>query len=287
MSPREFALYQSIQRRAAELTPELSRALLQAYRHLRESLSDAELARLIADGRLDAIIDDALLDESFLPLKAKLQDAIRRGMEATVKQLPTVAQSAVMFDVLSPKVIDAVRQLDSRVIKDLQQDVRDTVRAYVENGLRDGKAPREIARQIRSVIGIAPSQEANAQKYEQKLRDSGDYTDERIERMTATYRRKAVNTNAATIAKTAALDSQKLGNRLSWDEAAQNGLIDPALMERTWLGVMDDRERPEHVAMQGQTVAFDAPFSNGQMIPGDTEYNCRCIQKFTLKKAAA
>lgn len=286
MTPREFALYQSIQRRASKLTPELAKELLAAYRTIRESLSDAELARLIAEGRLDEIVDQALLDKSFLPLKEKLQDALKHGMEATVKQLPKPAQAGVMFDVLSPKVIDAVRQLDSRVIKSLQDDVKDVVRAYVENGLRDGKSPREAARQLRSVIGIAPSQEANAQKYEQKLRDAGE-SETRIEKKLATYRRKAVNNNAATVARTAAIDSQKLGNRLSWDEAANKGLVDRALMDKTWRGVMDSRERPEHVAMQGQKVPFDQPFSNGQMVPGDTEYNCRCIEVITLRKPAA
>lgn len=287
MTPREFALYQAIQRRAAQLDPDLSRELLKAYKAIRDALSDAELARLIAEGKLDQIVDDALLDQSFLPLKEKLQEAVRRGMEATVKQLPKDAIGSVMFDVLSPKVVDAVRQLNTRVIQSLQDDVKDVVRAHVENGIRDGKHPREIATSLRSVVGLSPTQEANAAKYEQKLRDSGKYDDTRIEKMTATYRRKAVNLNASTVSRTAALDSQKLGNRLSWNEAAAKGLVDRALMQKTWLGVMDSRERPEHVAMQGQTVPIDMPFSNGQDLPGDTEYNCRCIEKITLKKPDA
>lgn len=286
MTPREFALYQSIQRRANGLTPELAKELLAAYKAIRESLTDAELARLIAEGRIDQIVDEALLDKSFLPLKAKLQEALQRGMKATISQLPKPAQGSVMFDVLSPKVIDAVRTLDTRVIKSLKDDVKDTVRAYVENGLRDGKSPREAARQIRSVIGISPTQEANAQKYEAKLRASEKFTDAQIEKKTIAYRKSAVANNAATIARTAALDSQKLSNRLAWEEAANKGIVDRALMQKTWLGVMDSRERPEHVAMQGQTVPFDSTFSNGQMVPGDTEYNCRCIEKITLKNPA-
>jgi len=40
---------------------------------------------------------------------------------------------------------------------------------------------------------------------------------------------------------------------------------------------MDSRERDSHIAMEGDTVPWDQLYSNGQMIPGDTEYNCRCV----------
>lgn len=287
MTPREHALFMALQRRANGLTPELAKELLAAYKAIREALSDAELARLIADGRIGEIVDEALLDQSFLPLKEKLQQALQRGMKATIPQLPKPAQASVMFDVLSPKVIDAVRQLDTRVIQTLKADVRDTVRAYVENNLRDGKNPRAVAKQLRTVIGMAPHQEANARKYEQKLTDSGKYSPERIEKMTATYRKKAIALNAETNARTASLDAQKLGNRLSWEEAANKGMVDRALLQKTWLGVLDDRERPEHRALQGVTVGFDETFPNGAVTPGDNEFNCRCIAKYTLKRPAA
>lgn len=43
---------------------------------------------------------------------------------------------------------------------------------------------------------------------------------------------------------------------------------------KTWSGVLDDKERDEHVAMEGETVSVDEVFSNG--LPYPSEPNCRC-----------
>lgn len=48
---------------------------------------------------------------------------------------------------------------------------------------------------------------------------------------------------------------------------------------KTWFGVMDEKERDEHVAMEGETVGVDEPFSNGSFYPD--EPNCRCSVVFT------
>ena len=32
--------------------------------------------------------------------------------------------------------------------------------------------------------------------------------------------------------------------------------------------------------MQDEVAQFDQPYSNGQMVPGDDEYNCRCVESF-------
>jgi uncharacterized protein with gpF-like domain len=60
--------------------------------------------------------------------------------------------------------------------------------------------------------------------------------------------------------------------------------VDRALLVKTWRGVKDLRERPSHLAMEGQTVGFDESFSNGQEIPGDDEYNCRCVAIYREKR---
>ena len=47
---------------------------------------------------------------------------------------------------------------------------------------------------------------------------------------------------------------------------------------KTWSGVLDDKERDEHVAMEGETVAVGESFSNGLDYP--SEPNCRCTLIF-------
>lgn len=54
------------------------------------------------------------------------------------------------------------------------------------------------------------------------------------------------------------------------------------VQEKEWVATPDDRTRSSHLALDGETVDIDAPFSNGCMFPGDTNADpsevwcCRC-----------
>jgi hypothetical protein len=71
--------------------------------------------------------------------------------------------------------------------------------------------------------------------------EGGALTETQIEKMTAAYRRKMVAFNTETIARTATLDALKLGQRLSWEAAIENGYVAEERVFKTWVGVMDSR----------------------------------------------
>ncbi|HXG73014.1 MAG TPA: phage minor head protein [Gemmatimonadaceae bacterium] len=310
MTKAERAFWTRVTRKAASFTPELRGKIIQAFRLIADSLSQTQMQKAIESGYVDRIFDEALtearLDRAFQPVRDELRASIESGAKYAGRDLPKAGNIDFAFNSLSPRVIEAVRQLDTRVIRTLQESVRETVRAHVENGLRDGVNPREIARGIREVIGLAPNQERAVENFRKALekggrsaltralRDKrfdktvikGDLTTEQVDKMTAAYRRKMVAFNAETNARTAALDSMKLGQRLSYQQAVEQGILDGNRLEKTWVGVMDARERPSHVAMEGDTVPFNQPFSNGQMIPGETEFNCRCLARYRQTRAA-
>ncbi len=54
------------------------------------------------------------------------------------------------------------------------------------------------------------------------------------------------------------------------------------MVEKGWMTAGDNRVRPSHAALDGETQPTDVPFSNGLMYPGDADgaasevYNCRC-----------
>jgi hypothetical protein len=83
--------------------------------------------------------------------------------------------------------------------------------------------------------------------------------------------------NAETNTRTLSLEAQKVGSALTWQDAIDRGVVDPSRLMKRWSGVMDSRERPEHVAMEGEVVRFDEPYSNGEDIPGISTWNCRCV----------
>ena len=270
---------------------------------LGSSLSLVALARAIETGTVAAFLNQAAnqarqtaaltvaplqqtIEQAFAPLRAAIQQGVKKNVDYFTRYLPKAGKVngtvVVQFDVLNPRIIDAVRELDTRIVKSLADDTRAGIMTAVEQGLRDGKHPRDIAKQIKASVGITPKQEQNAQKYEAKLRDAGNLTESQIEKRVAAYRKNAVQNNATVTARTAALDAMKLGQKLTWDDAIAKGIVDGDKLTKTWKGVLDERERPTHVAMQNQTVPYNSPYSNGQMIPGDTEFNCRCISIYRV-----
>lgn len=313
MTERDRLFWQKVTRRTSTMTPEMEADVLRAFRIIRESLSDIELAKLIASGLIDEIIDQALLDRAFIPLRNRLLDAIRRGFDATIADVPRAGKIqgtiAIQFDTLNPRVLDAIRELDTRVLAALKDDVRDVVRAHIENGLRDGRAPKSVAREIRAMIGLGPSQLEQVENFrdalagvnnrrvtDYKLRNKtvdrllakGPLTEEQIDRYVDLYTKRRIAQNAETVSRTATLDSYRLGQHLSWKDARDKGVIPPnAVMKKQWIQIDRPTKRPEHELLHGEIVDFDAPYSNGSIIPGDQgEYGCGCLSRVFIEKAA-
>lgn len=309
MTAYERAFWLRVQRQAAALQPELAQALLRAFALLRSGIVPADVARLLTEASVEravaTLFADPVLYRSFLPVREILRQSVAKTARDYGRTLP-VRTVTVAFDSLNPKVITAIRTLETRVIDRLQSDVRDTVRAFVENGLRDGAHPREVARGLRAVIGLAPNQERWVRNYrkeleagdlaalDRRLHDrrfsaalrNGTLTPAKIDRMVGIYRDRMLAFNAETIARTAALDSHKLGQRLTWDAAVARGDVDGSRLMKRWVGVKDDRERPEHLAMEGERVPYDEPFSNGEQQPGDSTFNCRCVALYSMAPVA-
>lgn len=311
MTPAERVFWTRAQRRASSLSPELRDALLRAFELIRESIPQAELARIIASGNVEAVVrvalNEAITDVAFRQVRERIRRQVETNVAYFAPALPKGGKVngtiAVGFDILNPKTIDAIRQLDTKVVQTLADETRDVVRAVVENGIREGLNPRAIAWDLRDVVGLAPNQAAAVDNFRRMLEEGDrealtralrdrrfDRTLERalgadgeglsagaIDRQVDAYRNRMLAFNAETNARTASIDAMKLGQRLTWEDAANKGLVDRALLVKTWRGVKDDRERESHLAMEGETVPFDSAFSNGQMIPGESEWNCRCI----------
>lgn len=289
------------------MSGDLSPLILRAHKRIAEQYSETSIARLIETGQINSVIEEAfneaVLNAAYAPVRERMRSGVTDTMKYVSKyELPRRGTIEFAFDSLSPNVITGIRELESKVITNMQSDVREVARAYVESGLRDGINPRTISRSLRSVIGLAPNQELAVSNFRKsleegdvskalgyKLRDkrlkvTDSLTTEQIDKATDAYRKKMIAFNAETNARTAALDSQKLAQKLSWEQAINQGIVDGDRLRKKWVGVKDDRERDEHLAMEGETVPFNARYSNGEDVPGDSTYNCRCVSQVFLAR---
>lgn len=289
----------------------MAAAVLHAYRVLAANLPEAEIARLISIGAYDTIIQSVLseriLDIAFRRVQQQSQRHITESIKYAARDLPKGGkiggELAIRFDYLSPHVQTAIRELDDKILPTLKSDVRESVRQHILAGIEAGKNPKAIAKGIREVVGLSPSQELAVRNYRAELeagskaaasralhdsrfKVTDGMTPEKIDRMVNIYRRNMQAFHAETISRTATLDAFKKGQQLAYQQAIDQGIIDPSRAQKTWITVGDDRVRDEHILMQGETVPFNALYSNGEEIPGESTFNCRCISRFSQARAA-
>lgn len=312
MTAAEAALWRRIQRRAADLAPDIAAALLRGLRALRAEMESDAFVALLDGGDVVGVLawlDDARLNRVFGPLRQALQEAYVASLRAHLRDVATGTASrqaaralSLSLDLLDPRTVQAIRQLDTKVMRELRTEIRATVRATVQDALVRGQSPRAIAPTLRAAVGLGPSQRqqvanfrraleegdvARALSYERRDRRfdrsirKGQLTPAQIDRMVAAYERRRLALNAETIARTAALDAQRAAQQDAWRAAIREERVDPARLRRRWVSVLDGRERPAHRAMHGTVVRWDEPFMvpgvGPQMTPGELEYNCRCI----------
>lgn len=311
MTPARRRALDRLTRQARALSPELVAAILGALRLLRDRVPVAEVERLIRAGRIADVVNVAapaeLIERALNPATRVLSDGVVRSMRGTVPLLPAKAQEiSALFNTLNPNVLRAIQTLDTETLRSLIPEIRETVRAAVEAGIREGVSPRTVARGLRETIGLAPNQQEAVANFRRAL-ESGDFAKARgyqlrdrrfdgvlkrgdalseaqIDRMTARYQERFIARNAETHARTAALDAHKVGQQLAWEEAKASGALGDAEVEVVWVTNIDGRERPEHNAMNGATRPLDGAYSTGQRYPGEGEWGCRCSEIMRVKR---
>lgn len=312
MTKADIALLRRVQARIRRLRPDLAAALLQSLDAVRDLLTEAEVRDLLA-GRTSfaALFSDVALVRALAPYRAALRKTVEASVRLTIPDLPVpkTATAEVLFDYLNPKVVTALREFETTALGTLTEQVRESTRIFVESGLRSGAAPREVARQLRTVIGIAPHQERFVQNYERDLRElnvralgreltdarydtavrkaiaSGTpLTEAQITKRVDIYRRNFANYNTEVVTRQVTVDAYRNGQRLAWQGAVDNGFLDHEGLWRTW--VHSDAvttPRPDHLARDGETVRFDQPYSDGSMVAGLGFFNCECTDRYSTR----
>jgi len=311
MTPSEARLARLVAARTGRMQPQMARAWLKALDILRRTLDANDIVRLIESGQVDAILTDAQIDRALVPVRDELRAQTEQGFRQGAAAMPTVyGTPAVAFDVLSPRVRQALAELDAMLLAPARAEVRETVRQAVLAGVEQGRNPRDIARGLRASVGLAPHQERAVRNFERALREGdtakalgyqlrdrrfdrtvrkGALSEAQITKMVAAYRKKFEAHHAETIARTATLNAYRTGQHEAYASAIERGIIDPARAMKTWVNVGDDRVRDDHLdkstgtptSVGGETVPFESTFSNGLQYP--SEYNCRCFVRYTQK----
>lgn len=159
----------------------------------------------------------------------------------------------------TPKIIKAVASEGTFILEELGISIgfdvlNPKVIEYVET--RVGDLIKEISDTTKEALRLTLKEGEEAGENISKLAD----------RISLVYE-DAQGYRAELIARTENITAHNNG--------ALNGYRQSGIVEKkSWLTAGDDRVRPEHVVMNGETVGIEETFSNGLMYP--SEPNCRC-----------
>lgn len=314
LARRELAAYELIRQSLSEA--ELVRAIEtgQVDRLLAEILSDENLDRTLRSLRLK--IDQTLIDSASAEAARGLPSSLAGVFD---RLAPHVIEAVRRFDIRPTGALKAeVRQTVRQVVEDgLRAGKGPRVvasRIYGAIGLAPNQQRAierfraELLAGDRAALSRSLGQDILVTADGNAIRRSGhaggkgltDLQLARLDRKLGTeplsasvvdtyvesYRKRLVAWNTETHARTVTLQAQKAGNQLAWDDAIERGVVAPEQLAVEWVAVGgpggDGRNRPEHLAMHGETIPFGGTFSNGQKVPGESDYNCRCVARVKL-----
>jgi len=182
------------------------------------------------------------------------------------------------FNLKSPEAINWARTNSSSLITNISSETRKGVQSVIGSAFDLSIPPKNAAKVIRDMVGLTEKQSIAAVRYRDKISNQ-DRPADQVERMAARYESKLLRYRGETIARTEIITSAHQGQKEAWQQAVDEGLLDPSETNREWITTDDDRLCPICEPMNGQIVGLGEAFLDGDgedVEEPPVHPNCRC-----------
>jgi hypothetical protein len=342
------AIRPDLERQIEALLLKIDRAIFAAFEEFLANATNpaavSELVRLLEQGRIEEAAN--FVARYSEPIGLRLQDAFRavalfetrvlrepiRVAQAAsggagLRLPPTIAEMlgrlpkpsvSIGFDPGSPRAVEAMRALKDEFIRPFNNDAKVTLHAVITDGLAKGTGIREVARQIRDVIGLSNVQVKALDRYRRLLadldpealtsvtrdrrfdgtirkaiKDGKPLTADQIEKLVAARRRKMIQARGEAIAMNESAAALNRGREEGLRQMVEESGIDPLLVVREWRSMRDRRVRNTHIVLDGQKTGMEGVFvsPSGATLryprdpkgPTHETAGCRCYVRHTIK----
>jgi hypothetical protein len=221
----------------------------------------------------------------------------------------------------------------STLIREIIEEQRELAREKLAQGMREGRNPRSLVddlvgifdrskqQRVGGIIGLTRQQAEWGATAEAELRDParwGEYLrrkrrDKRLDRvlrraqregrgltadearkLRARYEDRLLALRGETIARTEAITALHQGQDAAIRGLVDGGKVNASQVKRVWDATGDSRTRSSHLAMEGQRVGMDEPFTTPSgarlLYPSDTSLGasasetiqCRCTVRVEI-----
>lgn len=262
--------------------PEVRAEFVHVWKVMQEGYADIPLlTRILAEKRSFLLNDlpwQGLINALYVEYHRILLKLFEQGGQAQFDDLIRKAERPTAFDVKHPEAERWARAYAGELVRGLTDESRRAMVHAIAEFIRLQIPPAEGARMLRRMLGLTPRATAAIVRFQNDLRVKG-YPETYIQNRTDEYSRRWLNFRARTVARTETLRALQEGQRQSFSQAVEQGVLLPNRTRRQWVTAADERVCPVCAPMDGQLTTLDEPWSTSVgpvQTPTDTHPQCRC-----------
>lgn len=275
---------------SAAMEPRIRRSFLQAVQQTRSAIRFDRLAQAVLAGDLtvaqaQADIASQAFGRAWTPeIKRLLAEGFRLGAQAAMRPLVAAGGLAMRFDLVNQAAATWAGLYSAELVREVGDVTRDAIKYFVRRAIEQGVPPQRLAPALPSYVGLTSKQIDMVSAFQQRLIAQGmppEQTGDRTEQ----FANALLKRRGETIARTEIMRASNEGQQALWNQAVENGMLDPDETRKRWLTAHDDRLCPECEALDGRTVPLDAEFLPGLLHPPHHP-NCRCTTVLVFSRPA-
>lgn len=158
---------------AQKLEPGLAKAILDALTAQGDAVPvDALIAALESGdvGKVVALLDTPEVTAAFAKLTPTLQGAVYAG--GTLGAGTIAAQMrgvSFVFDQLNPRLLTWLQTYNLGLIREISAQTKEGIREYLLAGMTAGRNPKDVAREVKTVIGLTDRQARAVYNFRREL----------------------------------------------------------------------------------------------------------------------
>lgn len=240
------------------------------------------LARALAERRSNLVQYElpwqGLINDLYVEYKRILLGLFEKGGQAQFAAFVHKVNRPAAFHVEHPQAERWAREYAAQLVQGLTNETRRAMAQAIAELIRLQVPPAEGARMLRQMLGLTKPAARAVINFQNDLRQQG-YESAYIQSKSEEYANRLLNHRARVIARTETLRAAQEGQRQSFQQAVEQGVLVKDRTRRQWVTATDERVCPICAPMDGVTTTLDEPWATAigpVQTPTDTHPQCRC-----------
>lgn len=265
---------------------EVRAEFVHVWKVMQEKYADLPtLERAIAERRSNLIQSDlpwqGLINALYVEYHRILLKLFEQGGQAQFDDLIRKADRPSAFDVNHPEAERWARIYAGELVRGLTRESQRAMAHAIAEFIRLKIPPAEGARMLRRMLGLTPNYARAVVNFQTGLRERG-FDSRYIQAKADEYSRRLLNHRARTVARTETLRALQEGQRQSFSQAVEQGVLLPNRTRRQWVTANNELVCTAICQpMDGALTTLEEPWSTpvGPLDkPTDSHPNCHCAQ---------